>query len=751
MTTSTAPDAPAPPEADPQPDASRRRTPRALIIALVAAPTLLILAIMSGGFGDIFRDEGFLRFPDLLTASTPTGGDMGAHVLLPQILRDSLLPSGRLMGWSNDWYAGFPALYFYFPLPALATVVLDVLIPGGVAFKLVTIAGLVALPLATYFFVRCLGFSRPVSAVAAVSGGLFVFMESYSIFGANIKSTLAGEFSFSWSFALSLVYLGVVVRDTREGRSWKPWAGIVLALTALSHIVTTALVVLFSIPLLFRRNGQRIVLPSWALGFGISALWSLPFGIRVLQGMTTDMGWSPVENVIGDTNPGSPLPGELVPILALGLIGLVWTLLRRDDVVVLVTMAFLPLAGYFLIAQFARHDLSIGPFDPTVLYNARLLPYWYYALFVLAGLALGLAIAEFARRLPQRRQNLILGFTLVGLVLLNASALAIHDVPGWVRWNYEGYEGKAVYAEYAALMETVDELPPGRVMWEANSEMNQYGTPMALMLLPYWSEGHPSMEGLFFESSLTTPFHFLNASEVSERPSNPVRGLDYRGLDFARAEKHLAVYDVAYYLSFTERATEAARDQGLEELAVSPPWTVFALPESSLVDIATVEPAVWDGEGPFLDPALQWYDDVDNLDHWLVVEGPDSWVRVSEVDDRLAAPRAYDNPRGRVTDVEIDDHRISFRTTAVGVPHLVKVSYFPNWQAEGAEGPYRAAPSLMVVVPTEEQVTLEFRNTAAENIGMALTVLTIGGLIAYAVFRQRADRPEAAPAEETAA
>jgi hypothetical protein len=57
----------------------------------------------------------------------------------------------------------------------------------------------------------------------------------------------------------------------------------------------------------------------------------------------------------------------------------------------------------------------------------------------------------------------------------------------------------------------------------------------------------------------------------------------------------------------------------------------------------------------------------------------------------------------------------------------------------------------MVVVPTEEQVTLEFRNTAAENIGMALTVLTIGGLIVYAVFRRRADRPEAAPAEETAA
>jgi uncharacterized membrane protein len=90
--------------------------------------------------------------------------------------------------------------------------------------------------------------------------------------------------------------------------------------------------------------------------------------------------------------------------------------------------------------------------------------------------------------------------------------------------------------------------------------------------------------------------------------------------------------------------------------------------------------------------------------------------------------------------VVLEDHRISFTTTAIGVPHVVKVSYFPNWQVEGAEGPYRAAPSLMVVVPTEENVVLEFRNTSAENIGIALTVLALGGLAAYAYLRRRERR-----------
>jgi LPXTG-motif cell wall-anchored protein len=89
--------------------------------------------------------------------------------------------------------------------------------------------------------------------------------------------------------------------------------------------------------------------------------------------------------------------------------------------------------------------------------------------------------------------------------------------------------------------------------------------------------------------------------------------------------------------------------------------------------------------------------------------------------------------------VVVEDHRISFRTTAVGVPHLVKVSYFPNWIAEGADGPWRAAPSLMVVVPTSEDVTLEFKNTWAETGGSILSIVGIALLIGVGVtgFRRK--------------
>ena len=73
----------------------RRLTPRQpvptwLTVVLVGAPTLLIILIMSGILGTLGNGDLF-RFPQLLVANTPTGGDMGAHVLLPQVLLQVLL------------------------------------------------------------------------------------------------------------------------------------------------------------------------------------------------------------------------------------------------------------------------------------------------------------------------------------------------------------------------------------------------------------------------------------------------------------------------------------------------------------------------------------------------------------------------------------------------------------------------------------------------------------------------------------
>jgi hypothetical protein len=85
-----------------------------------------------------------------------------------------------------------------------------------------------------------------------------------------------------------------------------------------------------------------------------------------------------------------------------------------------------------------------------------------------------------------------------------------------------------------------------------------------------------------------------------------------------------------------------------------------------------------------------------------------------------------------VTHIKQSDDSISFDVDKPGSPVLVKASYFPNWQASGAKGPYRVAPNQMVVVPTSRHVTLHYGYTGADRLGYALTLLGIVAVIALA-------------------
>ena len=81
-----------------------------------------------------------------------------------------------------------------------------------------------------------------------------------------------------------------------------------------------------------------------------------------------------------------------------------------------------------------------------------------------------------------------------------------------------------------------------------------------------------------------------------------------------------------------------------------------------------------------------------------------------------------------VSDVEIGEDSLSFSVDKVGVPVLVRVSYFPNWQVTGAKGPYRVAPNMMVVVPTSTDVSMHFRASFVDRFAYLLTIVGFVGL-----------------------
>ena len=77
---------------------------------------------------------------------------------------------------------------------------------------------------------------------------------------------------------------------------------------------------------------------------------------------------------------------------------------------------------------------------------------------------------------------------------------------------------------------------------------------------------------------------------------------------------------------------------------------------------------------------------------------------------------------------------MSFKVSETGVPVLVKVSYFPNWKVEGATGPWRATPNLMVVLPTEEKVVLTYGRTGIDLFSIFLSLI---GLVLLLLLRFR--------------
>jgi hypothetical protein len=91
---------------------------------------------------------------------------------------------------------------------------------------------------------------------------------------------------------------------------------------------------------------------------------------------------------------------------------------------------------------------------------------------------------------------------------------------------------------------------------------------------------------------------------------------------------------------------------------------------------------------------------------------------------------------GQVEVLEWADERVRFRTTSPGAPHVVRLSWFPNWRAQG--GSIERAPnSMMQVTPQQNEVVLSFQRSGVEVAGTVISVLAVLGIAAAAWLGKR--------------
>ena len=887
--------------------------------AQAIATTLVLVGCVVFTFLALHPSKLFLN-------TTPAGGDMGAHVWAPWFLKNHLFPHGRISGWAPDWYDGFPALTYYFPGPYLVIALLSYVIPYGVAFKLVSVSGVLGLPLAAYALGRLLGMRFPGPALLAVSTVPFLFDRYFTIWGGNIASTLAGEFAFSIGLCLALLFIGVFSYSMRTGR-YRWLAALLLAGTLFCHLLPTFFAVAGGLLVWLLAPGRRRLWRALAIGisgFAVTAWWLLPFVVRL--GYSNDMGWERSTAFMKglfpflcnthktDASVNCPAFGvthvytvHLEVVVALAAAGLIGALILRRRSTLL-------LAGLGLVFAAAFRFMPQG-----TLWNARMLPFWYLSLYLVAATCLSesaLAIGILFGRVPSGpgqapgiggdltplptespRERHLVGagarhagggsgwgdpgdnggnggpgdhgngggagewgsHTADGGHAPWADGLAadggwggevdwgagdwdpLYDVPeaspagggwppaddamppdeaelvpnrwpaviapllvcafvltfvgqsisefqgffnhvlghhfgiggaaerasvnptfvtSWADWNYSGYQEKPAYPEYKDIVDTMARVGKqygcGRAMWEYEPEEDQFGTPMALMLLPMWTnECIGSEEGLFFESSATVPYHFLNQSELSANPSRAMRDLPYRNYDIVDGIKHMQLLGVRYYMAVSPTAQTAAQTlatgpnpllrlvaqtgthdrnytQNGSTTAQARHWQIYEIAGSDPVSGLSYLPAVMQGvpttSHGWINTVVPWYQDPSRWPVELAASGPSDWPRIRGAS---ATPPHVAVPIANVSGIKMTDDRISFDVDRTGTPVLVKTSWFPNWQATGANGPWRVAPNLMVVVPTSRHVELHYGFTPVDNLGR---IVSVGGLAAVALL-----------------
>ncbi len=680
---------------------------------------------------------------EILRDTTTVGGDTPAHNYLASQLRHSLLEQGRIISWASGWWGGFPLFQYYFPLPYLLIALLSVWIPFNIAFKIVSISGLLLLPAAAYCATRLLRFPRPVPLVTAVFMVPFLFVRDHTMWGVNVASTLAGMIANSLSFALMLPALASAWRDAMDARL-RLRTLLLLALVVGSHFFTSMMagLTLAITPLLLLL--QRTSLPCWRKGIlvlaveGVLALllmawWIVPLAAKSAWSMDFGVNW--------DMTLWKNFPPWTVALIPLGIIALILGL-RNGHAAVWLFVWMLLLALFLFYCGYA-----ISP----VFVNCRLWPFLMFSMVMLGAIGIGLYLA--ACRHPA------IAVSGITLLLLGGVAWDEHQAGNlarnWSRWNFRGLEIKADGGVFDELV-----LPlkgtPGRLANDLHPDNNRLGSSRIFELAPHLI-GKPILEGGLVNSAIGSIFAYYIQSETSESCAGYPPVVKPSSFDPDAATRHLELFNVKHFIARSPKTRTAFRaDPRWRPMKQEEEWELFELlsHDGSYVYVPCFLPAVVETSHPN-ERGLDWIYAPGALDQPFLLADPQAAChppaalpRLKEADflaflqaagkeaGKPPAPAGWQVPVSRTTGhpvshESVSDHSIRFRTTALGQPHIIKCNYFPNWKVRGAAGVFRVTPAFLLVFPDQNEVELYYGWTGADRAGHWLTLA--GGLILLVV------------------
>jgi len=667
--------------------------------------------------------------PELILSPTHiSAGDTVGHYYPMYYLNKVLLPEGEIIGWCPNWFLGYPMFQFYFPLTFLIGALLGYIIPLPVAFKIITILGTFLLPICTFFSFRLMKFKFPLPLIGAIFTLPFLFLENYSMWGGNIPSTLAGEFSYSFSLSLSILLIGGLYRGIKEKKYIVP-NSILFALVTLSHVFPAMFVVGASLFFLLNRKKfkSNILYLSkvFLLGLMLCGFWFFPMVTK--SEYTVPHLWFPPESLSKMIEWLFPEEkGKFIPLklfLGLAILGSIIGYKKKDERVyyfifsmVVATTGFLisPILNTFNIQLF-RHFQFV-----------KFIPIFYLFLFLLSSYVFTVLLN-------------IRGKWLLPIILLIVTVFFINKgityIPYWINWNYSGYEAKKLWNAYKDANEFLSKLPKGRVVFEYDPHKydSGLGSSRATETIPVFS-GKPITEGTHFQSAFNGPYIYYAHCEYSNGCSC-LFGPETHGcpsFNLTSATIHLELFNVKYLFVSSDKLKNALRNNpNYRMLHNSGAFEIWELKthNGSYVTLPRYEPVLIRSKN-WREISYLWFKNPEYDDIPLVFsrgekidESKFKYI-FETIDDLSKLPRDKIESDCYIKET-IKRKEIYINTSCIGKPLLIKISYFPNWKVEGADKIYLVSPGFMLIFPEKENVKLYYGWTFSDIFGLLATIIGI--------------------------
>lgn len=640
----------------------------------------------------------------LLNAHIIAGGDTPSHYGLAHFITSG----NPFFGWVPGNFAGFPAFQFYPPLSFVLIVLADLLTSLPIAFKLILVLGTFLLPIACFICLHQMNFSFPAPALGAIFSLFFLFNEGNSMWGANIPSTLAGEFSYSLGFAVGIILLGTLCKTVSTGKGWRGLV-VLIALLGLTHgypflffILASSFFLLVCHPL---GRTLSIFARMYVQSFLLMGFWLVPALVFLNYTTPFNFVWR-FESLL------EFIPPIFFPLLILLGASQAYLLIKRK---IDIRMIFLwygvltAVLGYLVGFHLGLVDIRFLPFAQVFL--------------VLAAAA---GLGEILK--PLRGTALLLtGILILTLVWVSGQ---VHHIDTWIPYNLKGFQDKPLWKEFQSVNTFLHgDVSDPRVVYEHSPVHEAAGTIRAFENLPLFS-GRSTLEGLYMQSSINAPLAYHIQSEVSAFGSHPFMHYSYPRFDLNRAEHHLKLFNVSHFLTITADTKQSALEAPGYELETEiPPYAVFRVikNEDRYVVPLNYKP-VFVSQKDWKRIFFDWFRR-STTQVFLIASGDDNipygyQALPSNCPDISRLPQEPLEPEVKVVE-QVHAQEILITTSRVGHPLLVKVSYHPNWHVEGAERVYLASPGFMIIFPTRSSVRLHFSPGLIQRIGLACSGLGI--------------------------